>query len=1102
MKARSSSGASDAPKSRQSRLGSRLMAIALLGFAIVLLARLAGPQTIGETARRHLQAELQDHYREFSVSIRRGHYDPDVGLIFEDLRISDPSPSTSARGRGEMVRVERLTVVADVRPENLIDGKLPLRTRRILLDGVHANAWLENNGQLSLEGLLPLPSLGPTVPRIDLKKVRVRLVNEAPNSRPIDAELDEVVLLSAAKQGGKADTTTTIRGSTDFANDLLVQIDSRGGATDVRCAVKGAYLTRNLFDRLPSEWAEKIRDARDLECVCDATFALHQSADGKRNYQLKTTVHDGRFAHLKLPKPITQLRGVFSADPSGISIDASQGRLGDALVRLTGRIDGHAMPCNINLNLTARGLLLDDRLAASLPDSFKRGWERLQPLGRVDVDTTVTHRNLKWNSEATVTCKGVDIRYEKFPYPVESLVGKIEIRDGIATASSLNGRIGGNRMQCAFRVPIQPGLAIDKSFIVATDGPIPIDNTLLNSLSPRGAPRSKLEDFVRSLGPPRGSVQLASAILTTDKQGNHSRKIDLRIINGYLRYERFSYPLYNVNGTIEIEDDWVKLVGFRAANANAGSILCDGSYRMAAKPPSTPGAARARQAVTEHRPSELSLNFRASNVPMDHSLRSSLPPSTQQAWDSISPSGILDELNVLIGQRGAGNPLTLNVTARQHDQEAVTNRTLSLRPTALPYRIDVIGGAVHYDGKQVTIESIRGKHDASQLSANGRCVRDSRGRWELLLDFHSGCRLHPDDELIAALPTQMRRAMRQLRLRGPVNVRGQTLLTLPDAANPEPRFEWDIVLQLEGNRIADVGPVHSLRGELSVQGVRDEYGIRAGGDVRIDSMHVYNLQIVGIRGPFSVDGDRMQLGGETTKRTIRPASTASVPQKAPPIRGRIFDGVIDLNGEVILSSGSFDVGLTVADAQVPTLLADFGYSDNELTGTFSGQTQLQGILGNTDALRGTGAATVSGANMYQLPLIVQLLNLLRITPTEDHAFTDGAVEFTLFGETMTFTDLQLWGDLVALHGGGTLDRRRELALTFNTRVSPQNTFTQILAPLRSRRYTLWTVDVRGPLHSPDIELRSFEGVGETLDWLFPGMIDRTSSRPETETRNR
>ena len=131
-------------------------------------------------------------------------------------------------------------------------------------------------------------------------------------------------------------------------------------------------------------------------------------------------------------------------------------------------------------------------------------------------------------------------------------------------------------------------------------------------------------------------------------------------------------------------------------------------------------------------------------------------------------------------------------------------------------------------------------------------------------------------------------------------------------------------------------------------------------------------------------------------------------------------------------------------AQLPTLLADFGHSDKDLTGTLSGQTQLQGNLGTTDLLKGSGAARVSGANLYQLPLIVQILNMLRLEATEDVAFTDGQVEFTLYGDTVTFNDLQVWGDLVALQGGGTLNRRHELDLTFNTRVSPQNSFTQLI----------------------------------------------------------
>ncbi|MCG8650200.1 MAG: hypothetical protein MI861_10215, partial [Pirellulales bacterium] len=78
-------------------------------------------------------------------------------------------------------------------------------------------------------------------------------------------------------------------------------------------------------------------------------------------------------------------------------------------------------------------------------------------------------------------------------------------------------------------------------------------------------------------------------------------------------------------------------------------------------------------------------------------------------------------------------------------------------------------------------------------------------------------------------------------------------------------------------------------------------------------------------------------------------------------------------------------------------------------------------------------------------------------------------------------------------------RRRELDLTFNTRVSPQNSFTQVLRPLRSNHYTLWTIDVKGPLGAPEIERRALEGVGETLERLFPAIGPVGKSESQTQT---
>ncbi len=1072
------------------------MVAALFLIAASVVIRSLAPQTIGETVRRQFLAQLQDHYSGMLVSIGRGRFDPEVGLVFADVRIAQPASSSFQFRSQEVLRISRMTVVATVHPEKLLESEIPMVTRRIVLEGVQANAWFDREGRVSLCKLLPLPSFGPVAPKIQLRDAKIRLIGDRSRGRPVELEIAEGLMLNRTTASGLIEKAITLRGRADFADEIVMQCDIADGATDLRIAIKDAHFNRDLFERMPSQWSDKIREARDLDCACDTSLALYQSSGGQLNFKVRTTVHDGRFSHPDLPKSLTELRGVVVADPSGVTIEASQGMLGDAVVRVTGKVHGLQWPTAANLKVTTRGLLLDDQLASAIPASMRAGWDRLQPLGRVDVDANLARVDASWKTDATVICKGVDVRYEKFPYPVQQLVGRIEIRDGIASTESLDGRIGGNRMQCAFRMPIRPGITNEKTFVVATDGPVAIDNTLINALSPRGSGTTKLESFVRSLRP-RGSVHLATAMLTTDASGKQTRKIDLRIVDGHLRYEHFAYPLYNVDGTIQVQDELVKIVGFRATNANAGLILCDGGYQMPTEIPASNVHPISELTVARQRESQLALSFRASNVPMDESLRSSLPPSTQYTWDAISPSGVLDELNVVLGQHGAGNPLSLDITAKQHETDQVTSRSLSLRPVSLPYRLDVTGGSVRYDGSRVIIDSINAKHDASTISADGGCVRDPSGRWELLLNLSSGSRLHPDAELIAALPGEMREAMRRLQLRGPVSLRGQTRLLMSDDKHPEPVIDWNLVLQLEGNRIADVGPVHSLRGELSVEGSRDEFGLRAAGEVRIDSMHVDDLQLTGIRGPFAIVDDRLQLGDGPMKQAPRPkVADLDVDDSTRSIRGRFFDGMLRLDGEVILSSASFDVALAVTDAQVTTLLADFGHSNSELTGTFTGKTQLQGYLGTTDLLKGGGAARVTGANLYQLPLIVQVLNQLRITPTEDVAFTDGEVEFTVFGDTVTFSDLQIWGDLVALHGGGTLDRRHELDLTFNTRVSPQNSFTQVFRPLKSQRYTLWSVDVKGPIESPVIERRALEGVGEALERLFPAM--RSLEQAEAE----
>ncbi len=992
-----------------------------------------------------------------------------------------------------------------------------------------------------------------------------RSQQDAEEERPLQFRWSQILVENTCEIAAVRDGVRrlTIRGDSDVCKtcDLTLTQTLRAGdvqQTSVMTRIAGLKINNTLVQRVASWLPQEPPSGAQFSVLGDLNLRFDKGVlsksvsgvqTGKRiealDYELDYIVHDGRYADKRLPDELESLRGRVRLTPSKIELFPTAAKLGAAVVNVEGssdlkvalsapvkptsayatiappRADAISIPLgdarllaqvwNTNVAIAATDFRVDRGLRQLLPARSVIFFDRFEPDGRIDVGARLSNaaplNGAPWSIGAKVQCKGVDVQFDRFPYPVEQLTGLIEIAEGRVDAQRLTGIVGGRPIHCIFNVPLKlrPDEIVSpqKTIVIQSDGAIPIDNALVSALTPRVVEGdedadvmerengiSKLESFVRSLHP-RGAIELASATIDTDANGVTNRRFDLRVIGGTLRYEKFAYPLYNVAGRIQVENDLVRIMGFTASNAGAAKIACDGLYQM--PQPST------------QTPSDLNLGFRIADIAMDHSLRVSLPESSRSIWDSLSPAGTLDQLYVHVQQTGA-DPIVLTLNAAHQTESRANPNSLSIRPKSIPYRIDVVGGNVQFKDNVVTIENLRGRHDASRLIADGRCWPDPSGQWILQMDLHSGCRVIPDEELIAALPEQMRWAMRGLDLRGPLGLRGETLVFLPQNENAAPAITWDLAVQLEGNRIADVGPVHSLRGEIMIRGIKDGDLLRAGGDVAIDSLHAYGLQATSVRGPFSIIGDELRLGtlsSETDPITNEPRTRSNDKvDKAgrtnqSPILGQMFDGQLDVSGTVKLSSGDFDVGATMTNAQIATILAEVGQMRSGVTGRFDMNSRLDGRLGDSDLLKGAGTARISGANMYELPMLVQVLNLLRITPTEDVAFTDGESEFSIFGEDVNFNRLSMWGDLVALDGSGTLSRLEHLDLTFNTKVSPTNLFSKVISPMRDNRYTFFTIEVDGPLSAPTIQRHALSGVSQTLESWFPGMIRSTTANTTT-----
>jgi len=1059
--------ANTVPKRKTSR---RRGFAALVWSAIVLglVAWLLLPASLGEQARRMIQLQLQTHYSHLRVTIREGTYEPGRGLLLRGIEFQDPQRSSLD---ATLVKIDELLIETSLNLEKLRHGSAPLEAQRVFVRGATANLWLDASSRWSLETLLPLPKFGPGCSSIHGDNIRVRLCRTGTRMEPA-LELNQV--LFTVHQSIAANQVihrrVVVQGGGGFLESFqAVATMDHENLWHLEGMVKRLQVDAATTHRLPSKLAEAIEPWSGLSAIADVRGSLTGTKDaGLRDWHAEVFVHNGRYATHQLPKSIEKFKGKLIANPTGVALVDGRFCIDGSNCLASGQLHGLKWPAPLSLEISADDLLLDSSLLAILPDQGKSLYQSVSPIGLVDLSGRFHFDGFHWTTAAEVLCHGLEANLEKFPYPLRDVRGRIRVEDGVLATDLLTARAGAARLQTSFQ--LSPKNSSSPHWIeIQADARVPIDERLLTALTPRGLETSKVESFVRSLQP-GGSIHLHRARFDRDAEGILQRSIELEIADGRMRYDRFSFPLHDARGHLTIDNRSVRLVQFQAHSNGGAAVHCNGHWLAAAG----------------ENPAQLDLTFQGFDIPLDEGLRAALPTNARQTWDLLVPSGILQNVHVhLLHQPERGRP-ELKIIAQQGAGSSGPRREVSLTPISFPYRLDITRGIVQMVGDQITIGDLDGAHGSSRLTAEGQCRKREDGRWQLDLTLLTGSRIRPDQDLISALPADIRGGFTKLQLREPVGLRGTTQLIFPNLENPQPIISWDVLLQLEGNRITDSGPVHNLRGEILVRGAASGDRAAAEGNVVIDSMHVDDLQITNVRGPFTIRGPNLILGSRSTNSST-PVS----------IVGKMFDGLVQLSGDVMLTNGRFDVLLQLSEGNVATLLTELKQNQAGIRGNFAGSARLEGNLGELGLLRGMGSARLSQANLYQLPLLVQIFSQLSLTPGEDAAFTDGTTKFSVDGNLLTLSDLQLWGNVVAIHGGGTITGRREIDLAFNTRVSPQNTWSKLMLPLRNQPYTLWTIYVHGPLHTPQIERRALEAVGVTLERLFPVMDRAASAIPTT-----
>lgn len=1099
--------ADSSPQPQRKPRSFRRFVIALFLINLAVVGYLFAPQTAGEQIRRQLRGKLQSHYPHLDVRISSGRVGKDGLVTIQGIEFWTRYRGLSQPQR-PILRIASLNVHTNLQIERLLKGTLPVCPTRIVAQDVVADVWQDASGRWSPEMLWPPLVVDGGCPLIEICDGQLRLhSNQSQTVRPL--ELDHIFVSIGLNR--KTQTIPSakppINGSFEisasgaFVDSIRLSGKMEDGTIHVSGEAQTLRIDTSLLTRLPLLSAAMINNVGGVNVTTDVRWTASGQvgpAAASPTFDIDWVIREGRFEHAKLPQPLERLTGNIGMHRDGFEVRWAQAKFGEADLRVSGTVSGWDDAANLNGRLSATGLLINERLARKLPDGISRSWNGIRPEGPIDLALQFSRRMEAWQSSGTAELHGVDVQLSNFPYPVSQLVGSLRFDNERVATDGLSGRIGGQRLSVAFD-QMRSGRPGATWLQMAADGPVAIDSPLLASLTPMGQPTSRLENFVRTLTP-SGSVHLVAARFDRNDQGKTRKSLDLRVTGGSLRYKEFPYPLYDVRGQITVHDDWVRLVGFQASNTDNAKILCDGSFLTMPRdqPHPTDGDW------------QLALQFKTRDLPLDETLRAALSPESRDLWDQLSPTGVVDQADISLHHADRWTAPKILIAANQFARPTIDNRTVSLRATTIPYRIDIVEGAVQFDGNQVKIDSLDCRHDSTRIAADGRCVQTESGQWRMDLNIHSGSRLHPDPELISSLPAEVRGTFQKLQLRGPLSARGTVGVLLPDTRHPDPTVDWNINFQLEGNRIGDVGPVRDLRGEITMRGLRDANSVVADGVIQIDSMHIENQQITSISGPYGIRDDRLYLGEAMTQlddsdsrsnnRGGNSRSAASVskrlePLKPSPIQGNVFNGLASLSGDMLLSDGAFDVVVSIVDADVAQMLVDIGQADSNVKGMAQGQVRLEGVVGAAHLLKGAGSASLTQANLYQLPLLISVFNMLRVKPSESVAFTDGTARFSIYGDNVTFSELKLWGDLIQLDGTGTLNRSHEVDLSFNTRVSPQNIWSVVTDSFGESNYTLMTLNVRGPLANAQVERRAMDAVGGTLERLMPGISDLSEPAP-------
>lgn len=430
-------------------------------------------------------------------------------------------------------------------------------------------------------------------------------------------------------------------------------------------------------------------------------------------------------------------------------------------------------------------------------------------------------------------------------------------------------------------------------------------------------------------------------------------------------------------------------------------------------------------------PFELALVLQ--HVPLDEESMALLPPRFGERLRPLRPSGTINQAALHFTRSPAGEfGWSLHAD--------VVDGTLQLPSTQSP--LSEIAGTVVWDGREATLRDIRAKGWGGDVQVSGT-IKDEdlklqisaegvRPEWSNLPQAAKPLR-----DVVSMLPDALVDARLSLRTE-PGNGGGR-------------RYAFEGLVSLYRRGEEKTFAVRHPVGSFRFEGHADQAGLsRLQVAIDVEEIVLLGQRFAEVTGTVVFDHGRLT---------------------ARELRGVLHGGLVRASLSKEPSEARLHLTLHFSDVNVADFTSRLGTA-TPISGLARGQVDAVFVPGDAASIQGDGRLFVEGRELWQLPTLISLFNILPGRPSNRVRYLEA--RFGLNGGRAEVSLLKLLGDQYAIYGAGTVaaDTVVDLGLLIAKRSMLQNAVAALPAGpvgelvnrfIRRIESATWQIQIRGRL---------------------------------------